>query len=324
MTDITSFKLLKNMPEFAIGKKWLAYSALCTSKQRRKIPSFNMLCVKDQNIIRYKCMALNRAIHNENWRDFDMIEISDAHKAVLVDMAKSFIELVSGSPDACDSIHEDGGVSENESDASDVYEPVWVARKWSRVCRCFQIGGKCPHEGKTCSFAHSVEQLTAGIKHCVNGDRCYHWCNKHECRSGAMPCECLHPGEDVNDVIARLELVQELPAVCEPVAREPVAREPVAREPVAREFVMDEQCKKTKTVYATEAEQLKNMLFETHMLLFEKDQELAEKTREIEQLRKEMDALMTNSAVRKAVSKKLTIDVAIAEASAPVEYTFSC
>ena len=33
---------------------------------------------------------------------------------------------------------------------------------------------------------------------------------------------------------------------------------------------------------------------------------------------------MTNSAVRKAVSKKLTIDVAIAEASAPVEYTFSC
>jgi hypothetical protein len=134
-----------------------------------------------------------------------------------------------------------------------------------------------------------------------------------------MPCECLHPGEDVNDVIARLELVQELPAVCEPVAREPVAREPVARE-----YVMDEQCKKTKTVYATEAEQLKNMLFETHMLLFEKDQELAEKTREIEQLRKEMDALMTNSAVRKAVSKKLTIDVAIAEASAPVEYTFSC
>ena len=318
MTDITSIKLLKNMPDFVYCKKWLAFAAMCTAKQRKLLQSYNLLDDKDQNIIQNKCRALNRSIRDENWRDFDMIDISDAHVTVLTDMANSFIASV---PDVglsqTEVIATSGDAIVEEPDDAIVEEPMWVSRKWSRVCRCFQIGGKCPHEGKTCSFAHSVEQLSTGIKQCAHGDQCYHWCYKHECRHGAIPCECMHPGEDVYDVISRLELAQELPLVSEPVVSEPVVSEPIT----------DEQYKKTKTVYATESEQLKNMLFEMHMLLFEKDQELADKALELEQLRKEMNMFMqknNTSALVKHESKKLTIDVAIAEASTPVTYTFSC
>ena len=297
-----SIELIKNMPAAMQAKKWLVMASVCPNAKRDDLESWGTLSRKAQECLKNKQRALARAAREGRWRDFDMIDVSD-QEHVFCEMAVVIDEAINAST----KLGSTSTVANAQSDTQHSFEePKWVSRRWSRVCNCFKIGGACPHEGKVCSFAHSVEQLASGIKKCVHGSKCYHWLRKSDCRQGERPCECLHPKETVEDLIDRLELVKELPAVCTPVCQKSPTQTSV------------------KSVYATESEQLKNMLFDANMRLFahegellEKDKLLAEKQEEIKRLRGEMHKMMktwTAPPGQPSVPAIYTIDIAIAEA----------
>ena len=316
--------ILKNMPN--IESRWLACAGMCKTKDIQNMKCFNTLSTKEQNMIMNKYRAARRAVLTEKWGDLSMITICDAHKDIFMEMSSAFmnqdqngetlLELLSSS-------NEDVGTDEKCADekcadekcadekcADEQTQPVWYHKRWARVCRCFQNGGLCPHQsqGKICSFAHSIEQLMSNVQTCPYGKNCYHWCSKSECGDGKRPCERLHPGETVSDLVNRLELQVSLPDKC------------VEHIPV-------------KARLATESEDLKNLLFKAQAHLIAVHTRLSEETVDIDSLKQHVQNLLDSStevtnglqkiknmstANNSRTQPKLTIDIDIANASTPI------
>ena len=96
--------------------------------------------------------------------------------------------------------------------------PKWERHKYSQVCQMFTWGGECPHQagGKVCNYAHSVEQLRQGVASCQYGAGC----NRRGI-TATRPCPRLHPGETIEELVARQHLIVPLPLVCEKIVPVP-------------------------------------------------------------------------------------------------------
>ena len=248
----TSMTTIKNMPVFVQEKEWLATVASIGYKRISKLTPWSGWTERMRDALRNKHRALGEAVRKQLWRDFDIIDITATEKECFEQLWK---EVQAQEANAQEMKAQE--VQAQEMKAQEVQaqtqdetadKPVWETNRYRRVCNSFRTGEPCIHmaQGKTCFFAHSIEQLKCGVIQCAYGDKCYRKEHGHH-----RPCECLHPGETVEELVDRLNLVIPLPLVCE----EPVQKTTQETEQKA------EQGKTIKRIYATEAEELRNMLF---------------------------------------------------------------
>lgn len=235
--------LIKNMPVFVQAKEWLVVVTSHGYKKLTKLDAWRLndegaaRATRIQDSVRNKHRAMGSAVRAGQWRDFDAVEVHGETASMFLDL---YNEITIN--------HAFGPAVESPTVEPTVESPTvetppeaaWVRNKFKRVCNSFRLGCDCFHvdAGKTCSFAHSIEQLRGGVVACNFGAACYRW-KGHE-----RPCECLHPGETIEQLVERLELMTELPEQVKCLV------------PVAAAVTVS-----TKAAYAIECEELKNMLY---------------------------------------------------------------
>lgn len=237
--------LIKNMPVFVQAKEWLVVVTSHGYKKLTKLDAWRLndegaaRATRIQDSVRNKHRAMGSAVRAGQWRDFDAVEVHGETASMFLDLYNEItIKQTVEATQEEEPLVEDAVAP---TQAPLVEDAAWVRNKFKRVCNSFRLGCDCFHvdAGKTCSFAHSIEQLRGGVVACNFGAACYRW-KGHE-----RPCECLHPGETVEQLVERLELMTELPEQVKCLV--PVAVAAVTVSP--------------KAAYAIECEELKNMLY---------------------------------------------------------------
>jgi hypothetical protein len=240
--------LIKNMPVFVQAKEWLVVVTSYGYKKLTKLDAWRLndegvaRATRIQDSVRNKHRAMGSAVRTGQWRDFDAVEVHGETASMFLDL---YTEITIK--------HVFGPTVESPTVEATQEEPTpeaaWVLNKFKRVCNSFRLGCDCVHveTGKTCSFAHSVEQLRTGVVACNFGATCYRW------KGHDRPCECLHPGETVDQLVDRLGLMTELPMVT--VAPKEVVMPTAVTQP---------KVVTVKGAYAIECEELKNALFAQH------------------------------------------------------------